>query len=759
MTDNEKEMDKRTPTEGGDDRRAGAETDDELLEIMDEVADEPGEEYAPEAEYVPEAEYAPEQAPAASAPRAGRRTGARRRTPLILTVAALLASLFMLPQFFARTGAEAANRQVVFSLLYSDLCDSVSADGLSDAIAEYADAGVTTAVVSEDTMGKLRDRGDVTGLTYHDLRHRFDAESAALEEKLAALPGITRTSHVFVVRRREVRQRLDKWLPLYYGKDEYTRVISEQAGLTAYVFYNGNRSIYDLPVGFDEGALENVVSHGLIPALSLGADARGSLEYIGKTEELIKKYGVRYLLVTDSVGEDADEKTIEAAEKCAEGLAGLTARRKLTLVVTENPSQLSNVKFPGYEMLKEAADGAVVRAYFASDVSHADETGYVFRARQYVNSVVDRNIRFICVSGTPLGELSGGERASLSAKAVSLARDRLTSIGFGTDAVPSAFSYGNQKYVFAAGASVTALCVMAALSLVTGLGGGGYTVISLLLAAVGFELTFFMPERLLALYPTAAALAFPCLAVALALFGLRRVGSLGGRYGAAVMTAFFVLTELAVCAVGGVVIGALTSGVDYYINDAVFRGIKLTLVFPLAFALFAYYFMFCRSRDGVICDVRRALGARVRVWWCLALAAAAAVLAVYLVRSGNVNRISSLEESFRNFISDRMASRPRTKEFLVAYPATAAFVYFFLSRKGGDETEGSARNAHLFALAAASAILPASVTNTFCHVFTDAAVQYGRVMNGLLFGIVTSAAVLVVLYCASAVKRRVTGKK
>ena len=50
-------------------------------------------------------------------------------------------------------------------------------------------------------------------------------------------------------------------------------------------------------------------------------------------------------------------------------------------------------------------------------------------------------------------------------------------------------------------------------------------------------------------------------------------------------------------------------------------------------------------------------------------------------------------------------------------------------------------------LVAGSAILAASVSNSFCHVFTDATTIYLRVVNGLIIGAVIS----VVVYFANIV--------
>ena len=86
----------------------------------------------------------------------------------------------------------------------------------------------------------------------------------------------------------------------------------------------------------------------------------------------------------------------------------------------------------------------------------------------------------------------------------------------------------------------------------------------------------------------------------------------------------------------------------------------------------------------------------------------------------------------REFITEHMAARPRTKEFVAAYPCLVLLVWYAKKWRGTLLPWG---------LAVGAAILPASVTNTFCHVFTNAGIQFGRLANGLLLGIFTSSVV------------------
>ena len=182
----------------------------------------------------------------------------RGRTALCLALIMLLAAAMALPQLIARVGAERKNGAVVFSLLYTDLEARVSGSALDEVLDRFADAGVTAVTVPETTADALISRGEVTGLRWHDIRHRFDAEGGEIEALIdgsGAAANMTYDSHVFIVRREAAEAALDFWLPLYYAADEWEKV-GHAAGRAVYVFFDGNTETYNIRAGFDTAAIE-----------------------------------------------------------------------------------------------------------------------------------------------------------------------------------------------------------------------------------------------------------------------------------------------------------------------------------------------------------------------------------------------------------------------------------------------------------------------------------------------------------------------
>ena len=193
---------------------------------------------------------------------------------------------------------------------------------------------------------------------------------------------------------------------------------------------------------------------------------------------------------------------------------------------------------------------------------------------------------------------------------------------------------------------------------------------------------------------------------------------------------------LATLCVGMLGMGAMLSGIDYYVNNLIFRGIKLSLLVPVFYTLVIYYLIYVKNeKGGFLSDVKRVMTAEIKVYWLIISAVVLGVGAYYIMRSGNVNKISSVELAMRNLITEIFPARPRTKEFLIGYPALVLFVYHV------KKTDWKLIQ---WGCAVMASILAASVTNSFCHVFTDLSTIYMRVFNGLIIGIAVSVVVYMV---------------
>ncbi len=262
------------------------------------------------------------------------------------------------------------------------------------------------------------------------------------------------------------------------------------------------------------------------------------------------------------------------------------------------------------------------------------------------------------------------------------------------------------------------------LTLIELLAGRSYKILTVL-AAIGCVLaalaTFKLPMSLVQLYPSLFASLAPCFCITAVFSYVAEKRNSMKELSFTLSTMLLSLGLLCIC---GLVQGALLSGIDYYINFSIFRGIKLSLYVPMIYSIPAYYMIFVKENNkSIIPDAKKLLTSDVKVYWLVLVALFAFVGLVYIRRSGNVNEISAIEDAMRTFITEHFPARPRTKEF-IAWPCLLLFIYYIKERRVPLAS---------FIFAIGSSILFASVVNTFCHVFTNLLTMYTRVFVGVLF--------------------------
>lgn len=80
----------------------------------------------------------------------------------------------------------------------------------------------------------------------------------------------------------------------------------------------------------------------------------------------------------------------------------------------------------------------------------------------------------------------------------------------------------------------------------------------------------------------------------------------------------------------------------------------------------------------------------------------------------------------RNMLEEKLLARPRTKEFLIAFPALMVAIYFARNKY----------NLFTFGAGLVAVIGQASIANTFSHLRTPVYLSAARTAYGLGFGIV-----------------------
>lgn len=657
----------------------------------------------------------------------------------------LIAAMFIMlvPSLITRLETERINKNVTISVLYNDLVKKVSSDKLVENLKEYKKAGIDTISVMEEDLNALVSSGEITCIKYNVLLHKYDEESMRLGEVIKdRYPNVTLDSYVVIIKRDELKEKFSYLLPRRFTEKDYEYIgnykYSDQTDdMDVYLFHDGHKELWDFAIGYDKKEIAFLRDLGFNVALVFKVKNYEKTDYLEDINRIVKEYDIRFL----NIKEDSYPLDGELNHYNYEGLTDIINYNNMTLVVTENVNQLSNQRCFGYQhifdnVVKFGGSEKVVRAYETYDESQADDSNYKYRLTQFFNSTMDRNIRFVTVTQINLPKLTLSELADYSLKAAVEYKAKIENEGFTVNNEPQPFRYDVRKtFNYACCAVIMVLSALIMLKLVFGKEFSKLSILAFALSLFAFAGTMLLPvslSSLLTLYPTLYCVVQSCFAMTLVLSFFKAAKDKMRLPLLTLSGLIILLGSLLVFSAG---MGSMLSGIDYYINNDIFRGIKLSLLVPIVYTAVVYYIMFMKKEGGnLLSDIFKILNADIKVFWVLIGGFVLAVGAYYIIRSGNVESISGIEQTMRNKLTEMFSARPRTKEFLIGYPAVILLAYYI------KKTDIKLIQ---WLLAIASSILAASVTNSFCHVFTDYSVIVTRTVNGLIVGIFVSIAAII----------------
>lgn len=638
----------------------------------------------------------------------------------------------MLPSFVQRVKNEERNKDVMFALNYNSARMLLSDEELDKSLAENLKNGVDNAIIGEESINSLISAGYVTGIKYNVLCHKYDDESEDIIKLIKDNKKIHNDSYLLITKRPECKEYLDKWMGAKHTQDEYIKVTTT-TDADVYLIYREIGNAAQASIGFDEGKIKFAYEKGFNVVLSLMVHPFSKTDYVDYIAELVDKYDVKFINLKKSFGKQDNEK---AENKTIDAFCNLIKEKNLYLILTEDQTQLSNQKPIGYEKLIESAAGKVLRGYDTIDfytTNTGDTTGEK-RYQQILNSVVDRNIRFVTINQLSNGTSSLDKKSEVTNLSTKAAMDKLSRIGFNTQEYDTKYyDYTVNRRLTSAAAII--LMILMGLMILEWLCDKKLLKLEILAAAgalLATVFTFIAPISIVELYPTAFAAIAPSFMITAIMVYAKNTCK---KFSAIKFFASTLILTTVMFALCGIVQSALLSGLDYHLNSLIFRGIKLSLFAPIVYSIVAFAILFLEKTEKLHKRIIKVLNAQIKVYWVIIAVVMAAVVAVYLIRSGNVTSISGFETYMRNAITELMTARPRTKEFLVGWPCLVLFLYYI---------KNSGCRFIQWGFAVGSSILFASVINSFCHVFTSASIIYMRVLNGMIVGAVISAVFLIV---------------
>jgi len=391
------------------------------------------------------------------------------------------------------------------------------------------------------------------------------------------------------------------------------------------------------------------------------------------------------------------------------------------LMETAKALRSNNLKYGYVEFGKQMGDSALASYMGGSLVKvHSippDELEGMSReeaVKRFVRAARERDIRILYIHLFQYPD-SGKDIISTNLSLITELRQELLSSGFviGKASMPQKISVSRiEKGSIGLGIASGAILLI-----------HYFMAVNLYMAVAMLVLFALLPAKLLALL---SAIIFPAYAV-ISLFPAKRERSVAPVISRAILTVFYIA---AITVVGAVFIAALLTDKVHMIGIDAFSGVKIALILPLL--IVASYF-FLRKENEEKLDVKTSmakakelLGINIKVFHAVIFLLAAACGALFILRSGNFGLpVSGPEKFMRALLENIMVVRPRTKEFLIGYPAIVLGSIYYL--KNG--------NKWLWFWLAIGVLAPVSMVNSFCHIHTPLLISLVRSVISLILGI------------------------
>jgi hypothetical protein len=223
-----------------------------------------------------------------------------------------------------------------------------------------------------------------------------------------------------------------------------------------------------------------------------------------------------------------------------------------------------------------------------------------------------------------------------------------------------------------------------------------------------------------------SAIIFPAYAV-ISMFPAKRESSIAPVISRAILTVFYIA---AITAMGAVFVAALLADKVHMVGIDAFSGVKIALIFPVL--LVASYFFLRKENEeklDVVTSISKAkelLNTNIKISHAVIFLLAAGCGALFILRSGNFGLpVLGPEKYLRGLLENILVIRPRTKEFLIGYPALILAAIYYL--RGG--------NKWLWLWLSVGVLAPVSLVNSFCHIHTPVLITLVRSCVGLILGI------------------------
>lgn len=530
---------------------------------------------------------------------------------------------------------------------------------------------------------------------------------------------------------------------IYYGNTERVTNL-EGDGV-----YEGKKAVdsrlFNIGIGYDEEKINKVKNAGLDVVLR-------PINYAANNEKLAdvykasnEKYGLIpriYLLYGKEVlGYPGNE----------DKLLNYINEYNIAPVLIESSNQRENLEQEGLNKLVEKSNYNAIRAFTMWDYIRARNKYYNYEGAEEIENTMfraisERNIRVIYFK--PFFMEQGSTKYLTDADEyertfTSLAK-RLEdhNIKLGAAESIKEFHIGEKRLaVLAFGIILAAILLFVKMFNIK----NKYVNFLYLFAIPGAIVPLVMRNIAEKGFSFAAAVIFSGLAIYFFMISIRNIFNSSKNYTniqLMVKSSVILIVSVTIALMGAVFVDSMLCDVKYMLEMDIFRGVKAAQILPFLIFIIMYliYFMNKNNDDpfkSVINIATKLLNKDIKIYYTIIAGIIGIVGYVYISRTGHETTLqpSNIEMIVRNFMENELLARPRTKEFLMGFPAIFAAV--FAANKKSDFFTG------IFMLVAAMGT--SSVINTFSHLRTPIYLSFSRTIIGLIFGIIIGCIVILLM--------------
>lgn len=637
---------------------------------------------------------------------------------LISCLVILLTTLILLTGFFGRISFEGSSRYAFVATDMGELQEYQL--NTVEALQQFQDAGSHVVKIHPLTVKGLQESGRINLISYSSLSINQDVISQQIRAALGSYP-MKAENLIAVVTDPALQGFLGQ--ELSYRYTDYTSAFLED-GTTMVIAFQNLTQENDLIVGYDYGELELISQAGMKAAVVYPSYTFENPVYPKYFKEFVTGHGVSFIILR--------ENPYDNQLPMPEDMKTVLRNLDVTLVLMENENQIGNAMPRLAEDFFRIMKYNTVRGFTIDKIVPNDNTLYRYRYHQWFNSAIERNTVFIDAGMLKNPDVTREENVELTLHAISDFTGNMRGYQFSGTRPETPYIYGEETMAMAGGIlllSLLYLYLMLILKKTPAYFTEGYFGLMIVSAILSYALA----PYLTGLY----ALGIMIISAALISAALFRLDQLLSKWKKLI---WMLVCSVAIVLVGIISISALLGGIEFYLSVKLFRGVVISLLFPLLIAVLNGYLIY-------YADTLPVKKIPAYIWehikkinrWVLVSVGVFGLLFVvyYLLRSGKSNLLLPVEDQFRKWLSDTFYIRPRLKEFLFGYPAFTLFLYAAYHNKNIGWK---------FFTGVCATILFTSLFNTFCHTFTAVTVSLQRIFNGFLCGLVVSALVLGIVF-------------